>query len=545
MIGANTLIGFTTILLVVGVFSLWANRLMFNPDNWSNTSTQLLENPDIRSTTANYLVDQLYANVNVAGLLKSGLPPQLQQLAAPAAGALRNAAVQGAELALTRPRIQNLWAEANRAADKTFIAIVNGGKGAVGVNNGAVTLNLGLILDNVASRLGLPSNLASKLPANIANLTVFKSNQLKFVQDAGNAIQDLALWLTILVPVLYVLAILLAVAGRRRRALMTVGSTAVLAGLLVILGRSVLQSQLASALTNDASLRPAITATVAIGTQMLGEIAGACILIGAVLIAAGWFAGPASLARAARQAMAPFLRDRPAESYGVTLSIMVLVFIWDPIPATGTPAGIIVFTLLALFGTFVLRRQTMTEFPDAEHGAAMASLRAKVQGRRTRRHGASRGAGRARGRNDARAAAPAGRSARPRRPHRRGVPGRQGPGPDQLAMTADRRLLRQLANHDERSVRAVLSSQPGLRGGLDRETFALVQLSALLATEATTDSLRWAVDRATGSGVDDAALAQVLLSTAPAAGAALAVANAARLALALDVDVEIEGWDGT
>ena len=132
----NSLIAFTTLLLVVGIFSIWANRLLFNPDNWSNTSTQLLQNADIRSTTANYLVDQLYANVDVTGLISSGLPPRLVPLAAPAAGALRNVAVKGADLALTRPRVQNLWALANRAADQTFIAAVNGGKGSVKINGG-------------------------------------------------------------------------------------------------------------------------------------------------------------------------------------------------------------------------------------------------------------------------------------------------------------------------------------------------------------------------------------------------------------------------
>ena len=67
----DVIIGVATLLLVVGVFSVWANRLLFNPDNWSNTSTQLLDNAQIRSTTANYLVDQLYANVNVAGLIQA------------------------------------------------------------------------------------------------------------------------------------------------------------------------------------------------------------------------------------------------------------------------------------------------------------------------------------------------------------------------------------------------------------------------------------------------------------------------------------------
>src|SRR5947209_12404990 len=74
LIFVDALIALTTLLLVVGVFSVWANRLLFNPDNWSNTSTQLLQNPDIRSGTANYLVDQLYSNVDVTGLIRSGLP---------------------------------------------------------------------------------------------------------------------------------------------------------------------------------------------------------------------------------------------------------------------------------------------------------------------------------------------------------------------------------------------------------------------------------------------------------------------------------------
>jgi Short C-terminal domain len=381
LIGVDVLIGITTLLLIVAMFSVWANRLLFNPNNWSNTSTQLLQNPDIRSTTANYLVDQLYANYDVAGLIKQGLPPQLQGLAAPAAGALRNAAVQGAELALSRPRVQNLWRQANRAADETFIQVVNGGGPRVSVNQGAVTLNLGVILDNVASRLGLPSNLSSKLPANVATVTVFKSDQLKTVQNGGKLIKGLALWLTILCPVLYALAIFLA-AGHRRRTLMTVGFAGIFAGVVVFFGRSVLQTQITNSLTDDASLRPAIRATIAIGTQLLVEVAGAVTFVGIILVIAAWFAGPARIARAGREAIAPFLRDRAGATYAVTLGLLALLFLWDPIPATGTPAGIITFIVLALFGTAILRAQTQREFPDARQGAATHAIRTRVAGLR-------------------------------------------------------------------------------------------------------------------------------------------------------------------
>jgi hypothetical protein len=387
LIFVDALVTFNTLLVVVAMFSVWANRLLFSPDNWAKTSTQLLQNPDIRSTTANYLVDQLYANVNVPNLIRSGLPTQLQSLAAPAAGALRNAAVQGTDLALTRPRVQDLWAQANRAADQTFINIVNGGKGAVGVNQGAVTLNLALIVDDIASRLGLPSDIGSKLPANIATLTVFKADQLKYVQNGGNAIKGLALWLTILCPLLYGLAILLA-PGHRRRTMMTAAGAVLVAGVLVLLARSILASQIAGSLTNVASLRATISAVVSIATGILAEIAGACIFVGAVVIACGWFAGPSRIARSGREAIAPFLRENPVGTYALTLALMVLIFIWDPIPATGKIAGMVVFTVLALFGTYVLRRQTEREFPDARPGTATQRLRERLSSMRGRRDGA-------------------------------------------------------------------------------------------------------------------------------------------------------------
>jgi hypothetical protein len=377
LIGVDVLIGLTTILLVVGIFATWANRLLFSPDNWSKTSTQLLQDANIRSSTSNYLVDQLYANVDVAGLLKQALPTQFQGLAGPAAGALRNAAVSGANLALSRPRVQQLWAEANRAADQTFVDIVNGRKGAVGVNQGVVTLNLASILNNIASRLGLPSDVASKLPPSVANLVIFKSDQLKYVQNGGKAIKGLALWLTILVPLLYALAVFLA-KGHRRRTLMTVGFAGIFAGILVLLARSILHGQVVTALTSDASLQVTVGRVYEISTAILKDVAGAVVLGGIVLVAAAWFAGPARPAFTTRRAISPFLREQTAATYGIVLGLLVLLFVWDPIPATGKPLGILVFTVLALFGTYILIGQTAREFPDARSGDATHAIRTRV-----------------------------------------------------------------------------------------------------------------------------------------------------------------------
>jgi hypothetical protein len=377
VIALNTLVVLTSVLAVVAILSVWANRLLFNPDNWSSTSTQLLANPDIRSATSNYVVDQLYANVNVAGAIRSGLPPQFQALAGPVSGALRNAAVQGVNLALQRPRVQSLWANANRAADQAFIAIVNGGTKHVGVNNGTVTLNLGGIVEDVAARLGLPANLSSHLPPNVAQLTILQSNHLKTLQDVGNLIRHLALWLTILVPVLYGLAIVLA-RGYHRRMLMTVGIAITISGLAGLAARAMLESGITNNLVHDASLRPAVRATIAIGTAQIRDIATGFIVVGLASILAAWFAGPARYATAGRRAIAPYLREHPGYCFAVAAGLMVLVFIWQPFPATGTPVGIVVFLALAMAGTELLRRQTDREFP-APQPDALASPDGLVQ----------------------------------------------------------------------------------------------------------------------------------------------------------------------
>jgi hypothetical protein len=241
------------------------------------------------------------------------------------------------------------WKQANKAADQTLVNIVNGGKGAVQINGGEVSLNLAAIDADITNRLGLP-DLSSKLPPSVANLKILKSNQIKLVQDVGKALKGLALLLTIIVPLLYALAIWLA-RGYRRRTLMNVGIAIVFAGVLVFLARTVIVSQVTDSLVKTDSVRPAAMAVISIATSMLSEIAGAFVVVGVPLIAAAWFAGPARLAVRGRRAIAPFLRDRPDWTFGIVAVIMALIFIWQPIPATGTPVGIIVFLALAFLGT--------------------------------------------------------------------------------------------------------------------------------------------------------------------------------------------------
>ncbi len=368
------LLTLTTLLTVVAILAIWANRQMLDPDNWSHTSTKLLQNQPIRDQTASFLVDQLYANVNVKQLIGSGLPSPLKGLAGPAAGALRGVAVDGVREALGRPFVQDAWAVANRAAAQSLKTIVNGGNRHVTIDHGTVTLDLGTVLNDIASRLGVSVDLAAKLPPSAARITIMRSDQLGLVQDVGQALSGLAIVLYILVPLLYALAIVIA-QGRRQRTLLWVGVSGVVAGLVVLLARRIAVSVVANRLVNDDSVRPAARAVVSIATTMLPEIAGAVILIGVVAIVAGWVAGPARLAVRGRRVIAPFVRSYPVAMYAAVAAALLLIFIWQPIPSTRSWVGMVVYSVLAFLGTELLRRQMATEFPAGPRIAGGAGPR--------------------------------------------------------------------------------------------------------------------------------------------------------------------------
>ena len=191
------------------------------------------------------------------------------------------------------------------------------------------------------------------------------SSQLGLVRNAAKALHALAVWLTIITIALYALALFLA-RGYRRRTLMWVGLSLVLAGVLVILGRKIGQGQLVSAITSDASIEPAANDAYSVATSLLVQVASASIIIGVPIVLSAWLAGPARWAVAGRRFWAPELRERPGLAYWITAGLLAIVFIWAPIPATRNLWTMLLFTVLAFVGAHILRGQIAEEFPDAE-----------------------------------------------------------------------------------------------------------------------------------------------------------------------------------
>ncbi len=377
-IWVRVILGLATVLAVFAIFAVWANRQLMDPHNWSRTSTALLQKETIRTALSGYLIDQLYANVNVPAQLQSGLPTQLRPLAGPLAGALHSVAEQGAERALAAPKVQDIWMKANYAADQALVAVVKGGGSRAQINGGTVSLNMRQIVADVADRLGLPSGVAEKLPASVATLKIVTSSELGLFRSLAKALHALAVVLVLLVLALYVLAMSLA-KGYRRRTLLWVGTSLIFSGLIVLVGRKIGQGELVSAITSDASIEPAANDAYSVATSLMVQVASATIVIGVPVVLAAWFAGPARLAVSGRRFLAPHFEEHPGLAYGIPLGLLALVFVWGPIPATRNPWWMLLFIALTVFGAHILRGQIAAEFPDAQTGSMRDSLHGAVQ----------------------------------------------------------------------------------------------------------------------------------------------------------------------
>lgn len=367
----RSLIGVATVLGVVAIFAIWANRQLLDTGYWTTTNAKLIESPPIREAVSGYLTEQLYANVDVAGELGKELPSELRPLAAPAAGALKDVVQKGINLLLERPQVQELWRKANQVTHAEFVRLIeNKGKVVKTPGKGEVVLDLRPMLGEVADKVGAPSSLVSKIPPNVAQLRIVKAKQLETAQNGVNLLRSLAVILPLLVIAMFALAVYLA-RGRRRQTLIEVGAAFIGAGLVVIVARGIIGEKVVNSLATTEAVRPAAQAAWSIGTSVLGDIAWSTVFIGIPVILAGLLAGPTKTATRLRHLMAPYLRDRPDITFGAVGLLLLLLLAWGPIVATRTWSGILIIIVLAVFGAEMLRRQTAREFPDAHVTANM------------------------------------------------------------------------------------------------------------------------------------------------------------------------------
>jgi hypothetical protein len=181
-------------------------------------------------------------------------------------------------------------------------------------------------------------------------------------------LRRLPIVLTLLALLLFGLAIWLA-GPRRRQALRSVGIAFVVAGVLVLLLRSLGGHYVVDALAKSDTGKPAFEAVWGIATSLLATVARSALAFGVLVFLAAWLAGPTGLATALRREAAPYVRAHQATAYVTAAAVFLILVAWAPVAAFRKPLGMLVLAVLLAGGAELLRRQIVREFPDYEGGA--------------------------------------------------------------------------------------------------------------------------------------------------------------------------------
>jgi hypothetical protein len=375
-----------TVLAFLAIFTSWIDRQLLDTNEWVDTSGRLLEDKQISDAVATYAVDQLYANVDVARLLKRRLPDGLDQFASPAAAGVRELATRGTKRAFQSTRVQNLWKDANRVAHTQLVAILEDKSAAISSQNGRVVLDLQPIIYQLSDRLGFKKQVvqainkgeaSGRLKPGFGQLEIADSKQLDTAQTVTKILNGLAWLFTIGTLVLFALAVWLA-RGRRWMVVLGYGLGLIASGLAAIAIRTALEGPIVDSLAKTEEAKVPAEHAWDIGTSLLHSIASSVIVLGVLVVVASFLASPANSAVSVRQGLAPTLRDRPAIVWSLFAAVALLgIIIWPP---SGTRQ--LVFSLLLIVlagaGLAALSRMTLREFPGAKRGDWMLAMRQRA-----------------------------------------------------------------------------------------------------------------------------------------------------------------------
>ena len=117
--------------------------------------------------------------------------------------------------------MHSAWVAANSVTHQQLVNLIEDRSKLTLINGNAVVLDLAPLVTDIANRAGIGADVGAKLPPKIAQVKIVEADQISAAQDAVRPLNSLEVVLSLLVPILYVVAVLI-VPGRRRRALLGV-----------------------------------------------------------------------------------------------------------------------------------------------------------------------------------------------------------------------------------------------------------------------------------------------------------------------------------
>ncbi|MFB7177922.1 hypothetical protein ACFCYI_09490 [Streptomyces sp. NPDC056257] len=306
------LITLTCILVPVSLLTVWVHDIVLDTDRYVSTVAPLASNPDVEAAAvhriteaADVRVDGAQVTDDLAKWLESqGLPPRVGNAVKALGPQLDSAADAAVSKVATRfvesDRFEKIWTTANRAGHNAVVHALTGqGRGAVEVEGGTVTLNIGEAVEKVKEDLvkaGISP--AEKIPEVNKQMVLFQSDKLAKIRRMVHLLDVLGNWLPVLTVILGVAGVLLA--RRRRRALVTTMLCAALACLILAIGLVIARRYYLDHLPEQVQSPSAAAAIFDTLVRFLRVSIRTAIVLGIVVALGAYLSGAGRLPRGVR-----------------------------------------------------------------------------------------------------------------------------------------------------------------------------------------------------------------------------------------------------
>lgn len=350
------LVVLATLLAVVTTLTTWTRTQALDTDQWVEVSGDLLNEPEVQEALAVFLADELYTAVDITGELESLLPSDLSGLAGPLAGALRGPTTDGIEKIIASSAFQSVWQDSNRRAHEVAVRILRDEStlDSVSTSDGAIVLDLNTAVVNLGEAVGIPQSALDRLPEDVGQITILKSDELSAAQNAVKVLDFTSWFLFVVVVGMYVAAVYLAV-GRRRQMLQSVGISLVVGGAVLLVIRQVGIRTSVNTFVQDATNKPLAELVGSVLTELLRQMAWTGVVYGLLIIGFSILIGPYRWAVAFRR-WAAGVADSTAALVGISIGAVLLLLWWSPARAFDrwTTAFVLVALVIGAIYTLVL-----------------------------------------------------------------------------------------------------------------------------------------------------------------------------------------------
>jgi hypothetical protein len=361
MLAARLLVVLFAILATIGVLAGFVRYQALDPDTFRGTAEELIANDNVRDEIAVTLVDELYANVDVAATLEERLPAGQQGLSPVIAAGIQEVSYTAARRLLARPRIQDLWVGSLATTHEQVLRVLDDDLTAVSTEDGFVVLNLRPLVIQLGDRIAVFGRVADRLPPDSGRIQIMEAGQLETAQDLTQLLKVIGPIVWLLALVAGAVAIWLA-AGRRRAIVGSLAIALAVVGFLILLVRRVAGSYLVDELARSESVKPAVEDAWEILTSLLADGAWTIIGVAVVALVGVWLTGGTELATRGRRWLAPHLA-RPEIAFGAAATLLLLIVWWGPTEQTRRWQFVLLGVVLLALGTEALRRETARKLP--------------------------------------------------------------------------------------------------------------------------------------------------------------------------------------